>query len=76
MFWRHFEIIAQPRSQISTSVFFLQGMVVAILFCLINNEVMTQLKKFCGDHFTDNRNVQSMALTQYTVRNNNQEPML
>jgi hypothetical protein len=51
-------------------------MVVAILFCLINNEVMTQLKKFCGDHFTDNRNVQSMALTQYTVRNNNQEPML
>ena len=48
-------------------------MVVAILFCLINNEVMVQLKKFCGDRFTDNnRAPQSMAMTQYTVRNNNQ----
>ena len=43
-------------------------MVVAILFCLINNEVMTQLKKFCGDRL-DTRNTPSMAMTQYTVRN-------
>jgi hypothetical protein len=50
-------------------------MVVAILFCLINNEVMQQLKKFCGDHLNEARNPQSMAMTQYTVRNNNQLPL-
>jgi hypothetical protein len=48
--------------------YWFQGMVVAILFCLINNEVMTQLKKFCGDRL-DTRNNPSMAMTQYTVRN-------
>ena len=51
-----------------TKNLFFQGMVVAILFCLINNEVMTQLKKFCGDRL-DTRNNPSMAMTQYTVRN-------
>lgn len=38
---------------------------IAILFCLINNEVSFQLKKFFGDHI-DTRH-QSMAMTQYTV---------
>ncbi|XP_059097842.1 diuretic hormone receptor-like isoform X2 [Tigriopus californicus] len=43
-----------------------QGLVIAILFCLINSEVSFQLKKFFGDHI-DTRH-QSMAMTQYTVR--------
>jgi hypothetical protein len=64
--------IAPGHSRIIISPCFDQGMVVAILFCLINNEVMVQLKRFCGEQLTDNRNPQSMAMTQYTVRNNNQ----
>ena len=46
----------------------LQGMVVAILFCLINNEVIVEVKKFFGQHIDSGLNgPQSMAMTQYTV---------
>ena len=47
-----------------------QGMIVAILFCLINNEVIFQVKKFFADrtgHGQGGRHP-SLALTQYTVR--------
>ncbi|XP_059093094.1 diuretic hormone receptor-like isoform X2 [Tigriopus californicus] len=45
------------------------GLVIAILFCFINNEVSIQLKKFFGDHI--NTRHRSMAMTQYTyVRGN------
>ena len=45
-----------------------QGMVVAILFCLINNEVLMELKKFFGQHIEPFNGPQSIAMTQYTVR--------
>ena len=46
----------------------LQGVVVAILFCLINNEVIMEVKKFFGQHMDSGLNgPQSMAMTQYTV---------
>ena len=43
-------------------------MVVAILFCLINNEVLMELKKFFGQHIEPFNGPQSIAMTQYTVR--------
>lgn len=43
-------------------------MVVAILFCLINNEVIMEIKKFFGQHLDQLNGPQSMAMTQYTVR--------
>lgn len=44
-------------------------MVVAILFCLINNEVIQEVKKFFGQHLDPLglNGPQSMAGTQYTV---------
>ena len=48
-------------------IFTLQGMVVAILFCLNNNEVIMELKKFFGQHMEQINGPQSMAMTQYTV---------
>eukprot|EP00096_Caligus_rogercresseyi_P007861 TRINITY_DN25999_c0_g1_i1.p1 TRINITY_DN25999_c0_g1~~TRINITY_DN25999_c0_g1_i1.p1 ORF type:complete len:204 (+),score=19.83 TRINITY_DN25999_c0_g1_i1:192-803(+) len=47
-----------------------QGTVVATLFCLVNSEVISQLRKFCGDRFISDRSRaanQSIAMTQYTV---------
>ncbi|XP_071746259.1 diuretic hormone receptor isoform X2 [Lepeophtheirus salmonis] len=47
-----------------------QGTVVATLFCLINSEVISQLRKFCGDRFISERSRtanQSIAMTQYTA---------
>jgi len=44
-----------------------QGMVVAILFCLINNEVQMELKKFFGQHIEPFNGQQSIAMTQYTI---------
>ena len=45
-------------------------MIVAILFCLINNEVIFQVKKFFKDRtgFGQGGRHPSLALTQYTVR--------
>ena len=44
-------------------------MIVAILFCLINNEVIFQVKKFFKDRtgFGQGGRHPSLALTQYTV---------
>jgi len=45
-----------------------QGVVVAILFCLVNNEVINEVKKFFGQQTGSGLNgPQSMAMTQYTV---------
>ena len=46
-----------------------QGMIVSILFCLINNEVIFQVKKFFADRtgFGQGGRHPSLALTQYTV---------
>ena len=47
-----------------------QGMVVAILFCFMNSEVIGQLKRFINVSLDGtNRQGQSMAMTQYTVIN-------
>ena len=49
----------------------LQGVVVAILFCLVNNEVINEVKKFFGQQTGSGLNgPQSMAMTQYTVSSN------
>ena len=44
-------------------------MIVAILFCLINNEVIFQVKKFFADRTGQGQGGRhpSLALTQYTV---------
>ena len=50
-----------------------QGMIVAILFCLINNEVIFQVKKFFADRTgvgQQGGRHPSLALTQYTVSTN------
>merc|ERR1712156_146547 len=53
---------------LSAIVISFQGMVVAILFCLINNEVIVEVKKFFGQHIDSGLNgPQSMAMTQYTI---------
>ena len=44
-----------------------QGMIIAILFCFMNSEVIFQLKKLFGTRFNSNLPQQSMAMTQYTV---------
>ena len=43
-------------------------MVVAILFCFMNSEVIVQLKRFINISIDGtNRQGQSLAMTQYTV---------
>ena len=43
-------------------------MVVTILFCFMNSEVIGQLKRFINISLdSTNRQTQSMAMTQYTV---------
>ena len=49
-------------------MFYFQGMVVTILFCFMNSEVIAQLKRFINLSLDGtNRQTQSMAMTQYTV---------
>ena len=44
-----------------------QGCIVAILFCLMNSEVISELKKYFGQYHQSLHGPQSLALTQYTV---------
>ena len=43
------------------------GCIVAILFCLMNSEVISELKKYFGQYHQSLHGPQSLALTQYTV---------